>query len=296
MDISATSGIINLVWPLLCSGPADSHFCVRRGFFVFFPSVCSVSGDFPMRVIWRIDSHVARIATDRFSAELDLRRPFDGLTELTFDGHRLPECAILGVQPDCLSPLPAAVTGQAYVRGADLVATYPASDNQPLRWQIYWRLIGSSPDDDAVVLEAIVSVQTDLLDTSPSVSVTSELAGGRAECLAAEEKNPLAAGVAVDTPTETATFCGVICDRVADRLCYLEMIEPADRVSQEITEETTEQQTVNYITSRLFDGHLEKGVIRRTRVRGVFLPQRPDEALLGRLWSEFALSAAPLST
>ena len=44
-------------------------------------------------------------------------------------------------------------------------------------------------------------------------------------------------------------------------------------------------------------GHfMEKGVVRRLRVRGVFLHGPPNEAHLGALYREFAASSPPLTT
>ena len=67
---------------------------------------------------------------------------------------------------------------ETYVRGTDLVTTHPATTERPTRVQLYWRRWHDVPASISAVLELIVSVQTHLLDSDPTVVIESRVPTG----------------------------------------------------------------------------------------------------------------------
>ena len=76
--------------------------------------------------------------------------------------------SMLGALP-ALSPASSPASVETYVRGADLVTTHPATVERPTRVQLYWRRWRDLPAGTAAIVELIVSAQTHLLDSDPSL-------------------------------------------------------------------------------------------------------------------------------
>ena len=77
-------------------------------------------------------------------------------------------------------------------------------------------------------------------------------------------------------------------------LTYVEMIHPADFQHDAVGEDNPEGRTLR-ITHHLFRTNLEKGVILRARVRGVFLSQQNDAKVVAQCYARFAAADPPLS-
>ena len=132
--------------PLLCSGPAVSPRAMRRGFFICRsitagqwppsganPTVQQLAQ--PAAAIWKLDSSVARLTLERAQLAVNLLHPAAGLLDIEADRVSLALLHPLNVEI-----LPASSEGlEAYVRGADLVATYAQRPEPAMRTQIYWR-------------------------------------------------------------------------------------------------------------------------------------------------------------
>jgi hypothetical protein len=77
-------------------------------------------------------------------------------------------------------------------------------------------------------------------------------------------------------------------------LAYLEMVHPAD-FRQTTFEWPAKSPPVARLTHRLFAERLEKGVILRSRIRGIFLPRTHAEELARQEFRRFADSKLPLT-
>src|SRR5438045_1907944 len=89
---------------------------------------------------WQIEATIATLADAALQGRLNLQRPDQGWHALRVQGQPIADAQLLQVKID----LPAALAevgplSDAYVRGADLVATYEQSAARPSRAQIYWR-------------------------------------------------------------------------------------------------------------------------------------------------------------
>jgi hypothetical protein len=78
---------------------------------------------------------------------------------------------------------------------------------------------------------------------------------------------------------------------------YVEMIFPSDFCCASVRWGDTQGQTAKAVLhSELFPESLEKGVIRRARLRGLFVPRADDLVTASQLFAEFAASPPPLTT
>lgn len=84
----------------------------------------------------------------------------------------------LGMLP-AITPAKSAASVESYVRGTDLVITQPASPERPTRVQVYWRRWHDLPAGLTAVCEMVVSVQTHLLDSDPTLVIDSRFAGAQ---------------------------------------------------------------------------------------------------------------------
>ncbi|HTN76942.1 MAG TPA: hypothetical protein VL096_16905 [Pirellulaceae bacterium] len=170
---------------------------------------------------------------------------------------------------------------EAYQRGVDLVATYAQLSERTIRPQVYWRYLESA---EMPGLELILSAQTSLLDSQPQTRVESTLPGGEVRLLSVTGK--WLSDSSTDVP------CGVLVRSPELSASYFEMVFPSD-LSVGSVERQPQRVTIR---RELFPERLEKGVVRRGRVRGVFLAQEQDEALALQAFERFVESPLVLST
>ncbi len=78
-------------------------------------------------------------------------------------------------------------------------------------------------------------------------------------------------------------------------LSYAEMVHPADFQYDEFQPGESRGNVV-CIAHRLFRTNLEKGVILRARVRGIFLKRPDDTQIAARCYAAFAGADPPLGT
>ena len=196
----------------------------------------------------------------------------------------------------------ALVLAEAYVRGDDLVFQYeklPPHNVAPL---IYWR---ASCDESrqATRVEMIVSVQTDLLHSVPQFPIASSVLDAElwrcAELMDSAERAAdkfqrieQRASIAPLTRDQSPTHLFVFRSAKLG-LTYAEMVHPSDFVWARPVVATGEPISV---TSSLFPEHLEKGVIRRGRICGWFLPCENDLAVAVELARQFVDEPLPLTT
>jgi hypothetical protein len=244
--------------------------------------------------MWQLASDLARFTAKHCTAELNLAQPGAGLYHLTHNDAVLPLFHLLGIAAhgiahDDTEEVPA----DRYVRDTDLIATYPQTAARPFGVQVYWRALEHA--DPAVLCgwELILSTQTDLLDSQPRLVVRSELAATEVLRLTTENSDSVVV-------TQDSSFCpqdgaGVFVFRIAGhQLSYIEMIHPVDFSQAEITGSGSSGPTS--IITHLFFEHLEKGVIRRGRLRGYLVSRTGDCQSAAHLFSEFCRSAIPLTT
>ena len=251
---------------------------------------------------WRWHSPVAQLALNDVHGSIDVTQLHVGISNLQV--HRRKQLgSILGVavsQPDDRAEVRGARLREAYVRGNDLVTKYDDSAGQPIRTTVYWRgqtIVGQNVSYPAVSLA--VSIETDLLDTYPTIQVTSIVKGSETVVvrdLFGEHPVPNPPDSLIDE-TGCVTFSDqvlVVYRWVDTNWSYAEMTHPSD--FQRLTLFGTGPQQVDQRAEwRLFGQFLEKGVIRRARLQGVWLPKRDDVPQALECYRAFVESKIPLT-
>ncbi len=226
---------------------------------------------------WQLDDTNATLRCTEFSAQIDLLNPHTGLTKITC-GDAAIDGSVLGIAPGSDAAIAQRDISDAYVRGSDLVVTYAETKERPFSLQVYWR--ATSPTDDVIVLDTILSLQTDLLESFPGVAVETHFPEGKY------------AEITMDVAQAQRAVVGTLFRATDVRWSYAEMTHPEDSGESEITHGENDQLHLR----RQLGGHfLEKGVIRRLRVRGVFLPQEQDQEVAAKQLAGLITAEPPLT-
>lgn len=223
-------------------------------------------------------------------AQVDLRSPQLGVQLIRGTSKELA-LEILGVELNETSP----PLSDVFVRGGDLVATYEQTAARPARVQIYWRQIGAITSEQ-LMFDLIVSVQTSLLDSWPSLLTRSSLPAKRVRRLAQQatrfDELSTDAPSALLRETEEASAC-VSFELNGSPACYVEMIHPSDFWRGSIAPRgASGGLTCGW---ELFPQHLEKGVILRARLRGALLRGVPSDEVLAEQHEAFLAEKLPLT-
>jgi hypothetical protein len=228
--------------------------------------------------LWKMDGTTARTRLPRFSGQVQCTHPQDGLHAIQCDGQALAAHAWLAIELPGERPTAAEV--EAYVRGSDLIVTYAETATRPLRAQAYWRMIEPGSKGLLAAIELVASVQTNLLDACPRITARSLVAGG--ELLSIGE---------FPRKSEEVGGRGFLIRPAGATFSYAEMIAGGaghdDRVETAASRIRLEHD--------LFADWLEKGVILRTRIRGVLLERAGDLAAATDQFNEFLATALPLT-
>lgn len=250
------------------------------------------------------------------SAELMLARPELGLRVSLHDTASL---RILGVAiddggvNDGGKPSAPRAPLEAYTRGTDLVVTYPRSSDG-VRTQVYWHAPGVDQSEPMPPLEidVQVSVQTDLLESHPTIHVFAQLLATEVfQCAGTdpEEYRQLQPRDEIWLPPpEEQCVAGVIFRLANTETTYAQLLHPSDVLirtkpgseapaHQILLRSEPHAQGAQYsCTCGLFFETLEKGVIRRARVRGVFVPRENDLEAVAACAERLVAQRLPLTT
>jgi len=234
------------------------------------------------------------------AARLDLTRPADGLLDVAVGAMPWHAARLLGVVAAPLSQNAADAPTESHIRGADLVVAYEASAHRPMRVDALWRAVAPAAGDKFLAAaDLIVSVRTDLLDSRPELAVQSVLPA--CEIVRLTARDPIA-GAALPHPENAPAAFGLengagclLFRPPGQSLSYAEMVHPADFQRDELHCGAAESREVR-VVHQLFSTSLEKGVILRARVRGIFVPRADDARIAAECYAAFASANPPLGT
>jgi hypothetical protein len=217
---------------------------------------------------WHLQGTKARVACGPLLAELDVERPMLGLHRLQLPGETTAGW-LMGVDVREGSSLreQAWTPSDVYTRGSDIVATYREPAGQPFNLEVYWRVLPPQRFT-STALEAIVSIQTRQWEAYPYVVVQSAL-----------------------NAAEVRLHEGGVNFLSRGDWSYVEASPQGDfEPSLDVPPSPLARAQWRY--GKRF---MERGVIRRLRLRGALAPIASAEDAIEQLQSEFAAEPPPLT-
>ncbi len=250
---------------------------------------------------WHAANNSVRLELARFSASVQPLAPSEGLSDVRIDGEPRPDLRLLGVElPSARSPS-AAPQVEHYTRGGDLIATYHDWPAPAMRSQVYWRAASHDLAGAIAAIEWVVSVQTSLLDSCPQLSARSAVSASEVLRLVDVERGTFTRATTmatagqpdVDAPSQPHCYLFRLTD---GRTSYAEMVMPTDSQTSQCQCGSPGNPSDVQLTHHLFADRLEKGVILRARVLGVFVDRAGDQAAIARHYADFLAEKLPLTT
>ncbi|MBA3481941.1 MAG: hypothetical protein H0T51_09015 [Pirellulales bacterium] len=219
---------------------------------------------------WFLQGSEAKLACGPLLAEVDVERPTRGLHNLRLSVEAV-EGWLMGVNvaaDNAASDEPWRPT-DVYTRGNDLVATYREPLGQPFTLQVYWRVL-TPKNRQSAALESIVSIQTREWEAHPHVTLASALAVHSAQL-----EN------------------GGVIFRSRHDWAYVEATPPGD-----FTPSACESKAPNlHAAAWTYGNHfMERGVIRRLRLRGVIVSIAEAADSVEQLRDDLIAEPPPLTT
>jgi len=237
----------------------------------------------------------ARLQLDRLTAEVDLLQPLCGMDRVCLAGCLLADASLLGVEMPSFDAGNADVLIEHCTRGADLSVAYRELELWPVRVEAVWRAVEESGLDTSVAaVDLVLSVGTSLLNSRPELTVQSRLPATEVLRLVEPRSarfEPLDLSLCKPVVLDSARGAGCLVFRLPEAaLSYVEMVHPVDFDHEELDSGNGVR-----IRHRLFSQPLEKGVILRARVRGVFVPRAEDTPSAAECYRAFVTAEPPLS-
>ncbi len=248
--------------------------------------------------MWRLNGTIARWESARLRASIDVALPQQGLTQVMWQRDLLPDASLMQMLLQSGDPSCSIQLEDCYIRGNDLIARYADERAEVLFPEFYWRVCDGSLQSGLVVIESLLSVQTQLLDSNPQVCVACAMpADGYQVWRGAEQ---LACVTTADLSVPQATMdvsglgCAALWKSTRQPVVFGQLIQSSDVVNATMACDAEQQ----IVSSRVlyFEGRLEKGVIRRARVRGILGPDDRAGELVVDQWRDLLLAPPPLTT
>ena len=248
--------------------------------------------------MWTLDRQSVRLQIAEFSAAIDVLCPAAGLNELAVFQQPLAACRVLQIR-EPLNKEGHESLHEVYVRGTDLIASYALTEARNVEPHVRWRSLRFLERDvEAVGVELIVSMQTRLLDSDPKLSIASTLiADDVRRCLdpAKGEFQQLPVATEEKLRVHRAPGLCLLVFRLSDtNISYIEIVPDTDYRGGELHISSQQPARICW-RCNIFDERLEKGVIRRGRIWGLFVRQSHDLDMALRCYRRLMSSPPPLT-
>lgn len=252
---------------------------------------------------WRLAENDARLQCGPLEARVIFSHGSATLFPLRWAGNSVEKFAIFTAMAfDDSNRASDLTVRDKYVRGNDLVVTYGEIEPHLVSPQTYWRarLID---EHKAAAIEFLISTQTALLDSDPRFRVSSfgmEASLYHTESLGSatfhelrrrEESQPNEVTDFSFDRSESAFRLFVLRNDTLG-LSYAETVHPSDFYSVDVHSTPDSPWFINWT---IFPERLEKGVIRRARICGWFMPAENDLKTAVELAKRFVDEPLPLT-
>jgi len=230
------------------------------------------------------------VLDSRLRGDVDLLRPGLGFRLQACDEESIHATLLSVIMPG--SPLatgPGEVLIESYSRGSDLVARYAETPDRSVRPECYWRYVDRV--GDALIIEVLISVQTSLLASEPAIHTRSILPAGELARIDVEQQFRLHPLGSSELTASSGLGILVVRSQAFVNWTYAEMIYPSDYIGGRVT---AGEASIELVFD-LFPESLEKGVIRRARVRGCWVPRDGDREHIRQAYEQFVAAPLPLT-
>jgi hypothetical protein len=221
---------------------------------------------------WTLRGNEASFDYGGWQGDLALDHPGVGLSIGRESGGA--ESGFFGVEFD---PPHEPILKDCYIRQGDLIIVYPQREQRKFTLQLDYRLLEATRD--RILIELWISIQTYLLDSRPGVVVTCR-SGDRA----------VRVRKVGDGPTRVESSRTVSTSRIGD-LSWAWLTHPCDQTDTD----WNWNDASNAYQARLFEHFMEKGVIRRARMRCLIGATPFAESEVDEAYQAFVESPLPLT-
>jgi len=248
--------------------------------------------------MWSVRSTAGVWDSPRLQARVDLMEPTVGLHDLRFGGAPLHRTQVMQVTLPTRNAQDALQVEDVYVRGPDLIVTYAEAASSRVRPQIYWRIIDEPTDSPALVIELLVSMQTQWLDSNPRIQLMATIPSIQWHSLAGSETGNEFQSMRLHPESKQTVALSppvALLARVPHAPCsYGQSILATDLLSAQLVWDPASAQS--RLETTHFGERLEKGVLRRLCSRAILAPRENDETLVAGLLRHAATAEPPLAT
>ncbi len=222
---------------------------------------------------------------------LKLTNPENGITIVAPDGRNVEE--ILGIS----FPKPSLPLHQdCYVRQSDLIVAYPPREMRKFHVQLDYRILDAT--SDTLLLEIWISVQTYLLDNHPIVNVLTPI-----ETNGLEIYHAVDAGILVMDEVSALRTDQARAEKAPPKIAVAAGFGSGHEFSMAMFNHPRDQFDTTWrqsdhrpcLEAKLFGHFMEKGVIRRARMRCLLCSQPISLKQLQGTYESFVTSPLPLT-
>lgn len=237
---------------------------------------------------WKVGVREAHIERGGWSGMLQPPLPSAGI-ELSNTDWDDTSWRLLAANP---SPRHSSAIEEQYLRGDDLIVRYKQTEKDRFSYQLDWRSIPLEPESYFEFgIELWISIQTSLLDCHPTLELTSEVAGSTWEVFQDSDLMMITKKGGQPLKSSQPTSPAAIMAKT-DLGTVVLLVYRSDQSQVEYQE--VKRKSVRSI--RLFGQFMEKGVIRRARVRVLATAGDVDKQQLCDAYGRFQDSPLPLTT
>lgn len=224
---------------------------------------------------WEFENGCAHLTSENGSFEVEPTEPLKP-ARLSTGAGRAP-WNLFALQP---LPSHSFSVEESYVRGADLITTFDQGEGDTFAFQINFRRL--TGEDFGV--ELWTSVQTDDLDREPVMKVSCQSPAG-------EYWDILNHGDVLGSDVEGADSTPAALVARCEQETGVWLVEPSDQRHADLLSSPAEPEQ----RLELFGHFMEKGVIRRARMRFHLIAGELTDAKLKELYLDFSQSELPLT-
>ncbi len=242
---------------------------------------------------WQLTDHRATLKHREGATSFDIERPDCGML---LPASLRKENRLFTIWSDRVESSLMAADSDAYVRRDDLVTTYGKRGSLPFSLQADWRAVTFASDACIWGLELVLSTQTLQPQNHVQINCESLVGGTQILCLGNDGPSdfqpldPTLAPVAL-TPE---SYSGCLVFREENDTCsYIEMIHPLDFIASRL--QRHRDTPLWSLKHSAVDRILEKGVIFRSRLRGILAPRERDLEIASCAYQNFCEAALPLA-